>query len=202
MAINYPPSLQRLIGYFSKLPGVGKRSAERLALSTLKWSEKDLQGFAAALSDLHRLIHPCAVCGNLAEGELCPLCSDTSRTRNVICVVEQPSQIIVIENSGCFHGLYHVLGGKLAPLSGKGPDDLRIAELHQRVAAGGVTELIIATSPDVEGEATAHYLAHDFAASGVTVSRIAAGVPIGADLNYADPATLSIAISARRAIEG
>ena len=198
MSIAYPIALQRLIAYFSKLPGVGRRSAERLALATLAWPENDVAAFADALATIREKIRPCAICGNYAEGERCPVCMDETRAKNVICVVEQPSQIIVLENAGCFRGLYHVLGGKLAPLSGVGPDKLRIAELHERIAAGGVNELIIATSPDVEGEATAHYLADDFASEALTISRIAAGVPVGSDLTYADAATLSIAISSRR----
>ena len=201
MSVTYPSSIQRLIAYFTKMPGVGRRSAERLAMSMLKWSGPDLAGFAEVLANLKMTIRPCKVCGNLAEGDLCELCQDMTRQRDVICVVEQPSQILTIENSGCFRGMYHVLGGRLAPLSGKGPSDLRIGELHRRASEGGVRELIIATSPDVEGEATAHYLAREFGALGLTVSRIASGVPVGTDLNYADAATLSIAISARRRME-
>lgn len=184
-----------------KMPGVGRRSAERLAMSMLKWSGNDLSGFAEVLATLKMTIRPCRRCGNLAEGDLCELCRDATRQQDVICVVEQPSQIVTIENSGSFRGLYHVLGGRLAPLSGKGPEALRIGELRERIAGGGIRELILATSPDVEGEATAHFLAREFALPGLTVTRIAAGVPVGADLNYADAATLSMAMSGRRRME-
>ena len=201
MPIAYPISLQRLIGYFSKLPGVGKRSAERLALAALKWPENELAGFADALGTIREHIHPCRVCGNLAEEELCPICQDATRTKSIVCVVEQPTQIIVLENAGCFRGLYHVLGGKLSPLSGVGPDNLRFRELRERVAAGGISELIVATSPDVEGEATAHYLADEFSSQDISITRIAAGVPVGSDLTYADAATLAIAINARRSMQ-
>lgn len=201
MAMTYPLTIQRLISYFSKLPGIGKRTAERLAMAALSWNDSDLQGFSEVLSTLKQNIRPCACCGNLSEESLCPICQAPNRNQGLICVVEQPSQILVIENAGCYQGLYHVLGGKLAPLSGKGPETLRIKELKDRLAAGQVTELILATSPDVEGEATAHFLASECAGFGVTISRIASGVPVGADLNYADPATLSIAIHTRRTLE-
>ena len=201
MPVAYPISLQRLISYFSKLPGIGKRSAERMALAALKWPDNELAGFSDALGTIHQAIHPCKICGNLAEDELCPICQDDTRMKNIICIVEQPSQIIVFENAGCFRGRYHVLGGKLSPLSGVGPDKLRLRELQERITAGGISELIIATSPDVEGEATAHYLANEFSSQGLSITRIAAGVPVGSDLSYADAATLAIAINARRAMQ-
>ncbi len=196
----YPPALQRLAAYYSKLPGIGRRTAERLALASMDWTESDLQGFAETLGTLKSRIRKCAICGNLSEDETCEICQDGQRQRNVICVVEQPSQLMVVENSGCFRGLYHVLGGKLAPLSGKGPEDLRIKELRERLMGGGVTELILATSPDVEGEATAHFLAQEFADLPIRITRIASGVPIGSDLTYADAATLAIAIGSRRTL--
>lgn len=201
MSVSYPLPLQRLIGYFSRLPGVGRRSAERLALSVLGWEQSSLDGFSEALSGIREAIHPCSICGNLSEHDTCSICQDTSRSRNLICVVEQPTQIMAFENAGMYHGLYHVLGGKLSPLTGKGPDDLRIHELQERIARGGITELIIATSSDVEGEATAHYLAHECAAEGLRISRIAAGLPVGADVNYADAATLTIALNGRYTLD-
>ena len=167
-------------------------------MSMLKWSGPDLAGFAEVLANLKMTIRPCKVCGNLAEGDLCELCQDMTRQRDVICVVEQPSQILTIENSGCFRGMYHVLGGRLAPLSGKGPSDLRIGELHRRVSEGGVRELIIATSPDVEGEATASYIARLLKPKGVRVTRIAHGIPIGGNLEYVDEMTLLKAVEGRR----
>jgi len=177
----YPPALQRLSAYFSRLPGIGRRTAERLALACMDWTEADLQGFSETLGTLKSRIRRCSVCGNLSEEETCSICRDEQRQRNVICVVEQPSQLMVVENSGCFRGLYHVLGGKLAPLSGKGPEDLRIKELRSRLA-------------------TAHFLAQEFADLPIRITRIASGVPIGSDLTYADAATLAIAIGSRRTL--
>lgn len=197
---EYPPALEELIETLRRLPGIGARTAERLALALTDWPAEDLQTFGALLRALRERLHPCAVCGNLAEGERCGICADPHRQTDVICVVEQASQIPVIERSGCFRGLYHVLGGRIEPLEGKGPGDIRVAELRRRVAAGGVHELILATSSDVEGEATAAYLAGEFAGSGVQVSRIAAGVPVGADLGFADAATIAVALNARRRV--
>ena len=192
----YPPALQRLTAYFSRLPGIGKRTAERLALSCMGWAGWSSSSGWASRSRIRR----CSICGNLSEEETCSICRDGQRQRNVICVVEQPSPLMGVENSGCFRGLYHVLGGKLAPLSGKGPEELRIKELRARLVDGSVAELILATSPDVEGEATAHYLAQEFADLPVRITRIASGVPIGSDLTYADAATLAIAIGSRRTL--
>jgi len=197
---SYPLRIQQLIAFFSKLPGIGRRSAERMAFGVLNWSDDDLAAFAENLGTLHQVIHPCKVCGNFSEEDVCPICQDNTRNHSVICVVEHPSQITVFEKSGCFNGLYHVLGGKLSPLTGRGPEALRITELRQRLESGKIAELILATSPDVEGEATAHFLAQEFADMNIPVSRIASGVPVGSDLNFADAATLSIAISARRRI--
>ena len=198
---NYPLPLERLIGYFSRFPGVGKRSAERMALSALSWTSEELSDFGDVLSSLREAVKACAVCGNICEGDLCPVCLDSGRNRELVCVVEHASQIIQFERSGSYHGLYHVLGGKLSPLSGKGPDDLRLAELRDRLESGGIRELILATSPDVEGEATAHFLAREFSSYSVKITRIASGVPIGSDLSYADSATLAIALEGRRGLE-
>jgi recombination protein RecR len=194
---HYPQALQQLMSYLSRLPGVGRRSAERLALAIMTWPELQVEQLGQALLELKQKIRPCASCGNYAEEELCPICRDPERQRSVLCVVEQASQIVVLENSGSFQGLYHVLGGKLSPLSGKGPAELRIKELDERLRQGEISELILATSPDVEGEATAQFLAQEFAALPVTISRIASGVPVGADLSYADAATIAMALSGR-----
>jgi len=196
-ATQYPPALQHVMSFFSRLPGVGRRSAERLTLAMMAWPEQHLEQFGQALLELKNNVRPCAICGHYAEGELCTICQDPERQRNVLCVVEQASQIIVLENSGSFKGLYHVLGGKLSPLSGKGPEELRIKELDDRLRQGEISEMIIATSPDVEGEATAHFLAQEFAALPITITRIASGVPVGADLNFADAATIAMALSGR-----
>lgn len=196
-ATQYPQALQHVMSFFSRLPGVGRRSAERLALAMMAWPEQQTEQFGQALLELKNKVRPCAVCGNYAEDELCAICQDPDRQRSVLCVVEQASQIIVLENSGSYKGLYHVLGGKLSPLSGKGPEELRIKELAVRLRQGEISEMIIATSPDVEGEATAHYLAQEFAALPMTITRIASGVPAGADLNFADAATITMALSGR-----
>jgi recombination protein RecR len=154
------------------------------------------------LAALPERLHPCEVCGNLASGPRCSICLDPHRQTDLICVVEGAAQIPVIERSGCFRGLYHVLGGRIEPLAGKGPGDIRVAELRRRVEAGGVRELILATSSDVEGEATAAYLAGEFESPDLQVTRIAAGVPVGADLGYADAATIAVALRSRRRLEG
>ncbi|MBO7741516.1 MAG: recombination protein RecR [Victivallales bacterium] len=201
MDIKLPPTIERLIDRFSRLPGIGRRTAQRLALSVLNWSEQDLAAFGDDLTNLHRRVRRCSCCGNYTESDLCVVCASPKRNRSVVCVVEQASQIAVFENSGSFDGLYHVLGGRLSPLSGTGPDALNIRQLQERVAAGGIQELILATSPDVEGEATANYLAGLFRDSGIEISRIASGLPAGADVGYADSATLSLALGGRRSMQ-
>ncbi|MGI5925066.1 MAG: recombination mediator RecR [Lentisphaeria bacterium] len=196
-ATRYPQALQHIMSFFGRLPGVGRRTAERLTLAMMAWPEEQIEQFGQALVELKKKVRPCASCGNYAEGELCAICQDPERERGVLCVVEQASQIIVLENSGSYKGLYHVLGGKLSPLSGKGPEALRIKELAARLRQGDISEMIIAISPDVEGEATAHFLAQEFAALPMTITRIASGVPVGADLNFADAATIAMALSGR-----
>lgn len=198
---TYPEALRRLVAYFQRLPGVGGRTASRLALALLDWPDELLQGFGQELAALRANVHWCRECGNLADGERCRICAAPDRDRSLVCVVEVATQIPVIESSGCYRGLYHVLGGRLLPLEGVGPESLRIAELHDRLQEGGVAELILATSPDVEGEATAHFLAAEFAGAGVRITRIAAGVPVGADLSYADAATMARALGGRRSFD-
>ena len=196
----YPQAVQRAIGFLSRFPGVGKRTAERLALSLLEWPAEDLRQFGALLADYQDLVHRCSICGNLADGQICAICSDPRRETDVICVVESAAQIPVFEKSACFRGRYHVLGGRIAPLDGKGPEDLTIDALRGRVEAGGIRELILASSPDVEGEATAAYIAEELAGLNVLMTRIASGVPVGADLSYADAATLASALGGRRSV--
>ena len=196
---SYPLELQRIAHWFGKLPGIGHRTAERLALALMGWQEADVATFGSELANLRQKVGHYPICGNYAHaGTLCGICADDTRDETLLCVVEKVPQIAVIEKSGCFHGKYHVLGGKIAPLSGIGPQDLRIAELHQRVQDGAVREILLALSADVEGEATAQYLAQDFANETVAVTRIAAGIPVGADLSYTDAATLAAAINSRR----
>ena len=199
---TYPPALEELIFSLRRLPGIGSRTAERLALALLDWPPHELEQFGALLAGLKTRLRFCEACGNLAEGPLCRVCADPRRQADVICVVEQAGQIPVFERAGCFRGLYHVLGGRIEPLEGKGPGDLRIEPLRRRLESGQVRELILATSPDVEGEATAAYLADAFKALPVTISRLASGIPVGADLGFADSATIAVALNARRAVGG
>ena len=197
----YPEPIQRAIAYLSHLPGIGSRSAERMVLAMLAWRPEELASFGGVISALSTGVVSCPICGNYTEvGSPCRICSSDSRQREIICVVEQVPQLHIIEKSGSYKGMYHVLGGKLSPMNGKGPADLRIEELRRRLEDTAVKELLIALSPDIEGEATANYLAQLFARPGLTISRIAAGVPIGADLAFADSATLATAITGRRII--
>ena len=193
-----PTILQKIAADLARLPGIGQRTSERLAFAMLEWPDDTLASFGNAVANLRSLVKTCACCGNFSEEELCPICASPTRKRNVICVVEYQSQIPVIENSGVFTGLYHVLGGRLSPLNGKSPADLRIKELGERIKDGTVEEVIIATSPDVEGEATANFLAAEFADAPVVFTRLALGLPAGANLNYADSATLALSLSGRR----
>ena len=196
----YPKPLEALINIFRRLPGIGQRNAERLALALLQWPEEELQRFGRGIATLKERICFCEICGNLADSKVCHICSSSSRNHSEICVVEQASQILTIEKSASYHGLYHVLGGRIVPLQGKGPDDLRINELRQRVQGDEVRELILATSPDVEGEATANFIAAEFEALPIRITRIAAGVPVGSDLSFADAATMAMALRGRRSL--
>lgn len=196
---NYPKPLQNLAQSLQALPGIGQRTAERLAMALLDWDETDLQDLGAQLAALKSLVTHCTTCGNLAEGDLCRICLSESRDRRLICVVENARQIPVIEKCHRFSGLYHVLGGRVSPLDGVEFDDLNVASLFQRIGEHGVEELIIATSPDVEGEATATYLADETRKQfDIRISRIALGVPVGSDLTFADAATMAMAIDTRR----
>ena len=197
----YPEPIQQAIAYLSHLPGIGSRSAERMVLSMMTWKPEDREGLGSAIAALASKVTFCPICGNYTEfGIPCRICSSETRQRDIICVVEQVPQLHIIEKSGSYKGLYHVLGGKLSPMNGKGPAELRIAELAQRLEGETVKELLLALSPDIEGEATANYLAQLFTRPGLTITRIASGVPIGADLTFADSATLATAISGRRVI--
>jgi recombination protein RecR len=189
------------VAYFKRLPGIGGRTASRLALALLDWPDELLETFGQELAALRENVKWCTTCGNLSDTETCRICRSPERDRTQICVVEVATQIPVFESSGSYRGLYHVLGGRLLPLEGIGPDELRVQELRDRLGSGEVQELILATSPDVEGEATAHYLAAEFAATGVQITRIAAGVPVGADLSYADAATMARALAGRRTLD-
>jgi recombination protein RecR len=191
----YSPAVERLITELSKLPGIGPRTAQRLAFYMLKVKPGEILPLAAAIVEVKEKIGFCKRCFNLAEGDLCTICSDTRRDPSLICVVEQPADIIPIERTREYRGLYHVLGGALSPLDGVDPADLHVAELVERVAAG-VDEVIVATNPTMTGEATALYIA-DLLPPQVRVSRLASGLPVGGDLEYADELTLGRAFTGR-----
>jgi recombination protein RecR len=194
--------VQRLITELSKLPGVGGRTAQRLAFHLLRVSEQDALGLADAIREVKERIGLCEVCFNLADGPRCRICSDERRDPELICVVEEPSDVISIERTHEFGGRYHVLGGALSPIDGIDPEDLKIAELYERVRSAGVREVVIATNPTTTGEATALHLAEGIReiAPNVSVTRLASGLPVGADLEYADELTLGRALAGRRAV--
>lgn len=194
----YPATMQELIRCLQRLPGIGARTAERLALAMLKWPKDDLAAFADRVEHLPERVQYCEECGSFADSQRCRICASSARRSDLLCVVEQPTQIASIERSGAYDGRYHVLGGRLAPLEGIGPEQLRTSQLEERVRAGDVREVILATGSDVEGEATAAFLAERLAPLGVRISRPASGIPVGADLSYADSATMATALTARR----
>ena len=193
-------SLQNLTARLNRLPGVGIKTAQRLAYHILTLDPDDVQGLAEALVDARSKVHYCPVCGNFTEDELYDICSDPKRDGSVICVVKDARDVSYMERMREYRGCYHVLGGTLSPMDGVGPDDIRIAELIERVKKGGVAEVILATNPDVEGEATAAYIARQLKELGVKVTRIAHGIPIGGNLEYVDEMTLYKAMENRRQI--
>lgn len=195
-----PEAVERLVTEFGRLPGIGPKTAQRLAFHCLRQPAEMTERLAVSLQRLHQEVRPCSRCFFIAEAELCSICGDPRRDESLLCVVEEPLDVVAVERSGEFRGLYHVLGGALSPMDGIGPDELRITELERRVAAGGVHEVVIATDPDVEGEATAFYLGERLAVLGVTVSRLAHGLPAGADLEYADELTVARAFAGRRSL--
>jgi recombination protein RecR len=197
----HPGPIQRLITELSRLPGIGQRTAQRLAFHILRADETEALGLAEAIREVKEKVGLCEVCFNLAEGPRCRICEDERRDRSLICVVEEPSDVIPIERTGEYRGLYHVLGGALSPIDGVDPEDLKLAELIARVRAGGVKEVVIATNPTTTGEATAFYIAEAIREleTEVAVTRLASGLPVGADLEYADDVTLGRALVGRRA---
>lgn len=192
-----PASLTNLVERFQTLPGVGRKTAERLAFHILKSSRNEAVKLANAITELKDKISLCSVCNSLTEADPCSICSDPERDKSMVCVVEEPGNVYSIERVGEYNGVYHVLMGALAPLDGVGPDDLKISELMKRVEDGGIKEVILASNPNVEGEATAMYLAKLLEPTGATVTRIARGLPMGGDIEYADEVTLSKALSGR-----
>ena len=193
----FSPSVENLVAQLSRLPGVGSRTAQRLAFHSLQRPKDEALALAAALTEVKERVRFCRECGNLTEDEVCAICSDARRDHTVICVVEQPVDVVSLERTAEFRGLYHVLGGALSPLDGVDPGDLRIDELLQRVSANGVQEVVLATNPNMTGEATAAFLA-DRLRGRVRVTRLASGLPVGGDLEYADEVTLGRALLGRR----
>ncbi len=194
----YEGPVQDLIDELGRLPGVGPKSAQRIAFHLLKVEPADADRLARAIHEVKAKVHFCKVCFNVAEGELCRICRDTRRDPTLVCVVEEPRDLVAVERTQEFKGRYHVLGGAISPIEGIGPDDLRIRELLRRLESEGVSEVILATNPNIEGEATAMYLARLLTPLGVKVTRIASGLPVGGDLEYADEITLGRAFAGRR----
>jgi recombination protein RecR len=197
----YEGVVQDLIDELGRLPGVGPKSAQRIAFHILQADPTDVKRLANVLLEVKEKVKFCITCGNVAEDTECRICRDPRRDLTVICVVEESKDVVAIERTREFRGRYHVLGGAISPIEGIGPDDLRIKELMVRLADGTITELIIATDPNLEGEATATYLARLISPLGLTVSRLASGLPVGGDLEYADEVTLGRAFSGRRTVE-
>jgi len=197
-----PAPVTKLIDEFSRLPGIGPKTASRLTFYLLRNPAERSQTLAEALSELHQKVVFCSLCFNIAEADPCPVCSDEHRDQTIICVVEEPLDVLAIERTRDYHGLYHVLHGAIAPTEGIGPEDLKIAELSARVQRSEteICEIIIATNPNLEGEATAMYISRQFEGGGVKLTRLARGLPVGGDLEYADEITLSRALSGRSEI--
>lgn len=193
-------SIARLVNELSKLPGVGKKSAQRLAYHIISLPEEQVRDLAVAIFNGKKQVHYCSVCGNFTDVDPCPICTDHDRRKDIICVVKDPRDVNAIERVREYNGLYHVLHGVISPMNGIGPDDIRIRELMTRLASGEVNEVVLATNPDVEGEATATYISRLIRPMGVTVTRIAHGVPVGGELEYTDEVTLMRAFEGRREI--
>ena len=195
---TFPAALERLSEQFARLPGIGSKTAQRLAFQVLSMPQEQAQEFADAILDAKRSIHTCPVCQNLTDEEMCPICADETRDHSTICVVAEPRDVIAMERSREYTGVYHVLHGVISPLNHVGPDDIRIRELLARLQDGSVQEVIMATNPDTEGEATAMYLSRRLRPIGVKVTRLAYGIPVGSQLEYADEVTLLRALEGRR----
>ena len=194
----FPASLQNLTDQFARLPGIGGKTAQRLAFHVLEVPQEEAQAFADAILEAKRRVHTCPICQNLTDREICPICDDPSRDRSVICVVAEPKDVIAMERSREFNGVYHVLHGVISPLNHVSQDDIKIKELLTRVGQGEVREVIMATNPDTEGEATAMYISRLLRPMEIKVTRLAYGVPVGSQLEYADEVTLSRALEGRQ----
>lgn len=196
----YDAALQGLVDELNQLPGIGPKSAARIAFHLLAAEQDDVTRLVSAITDVKTRVRFCDTCGNVAEGPLCAICIDARRDDSVICVVEEAKDVVALERTREFRGRYHVLGGAISPIDGIGPDDLRVASLMSRLGTGTVTEVILATDPNIEGEATAAYLSRLIAPMGLTVTRLASGLPVGGDLEYADEVTLGRALEGRRRV--
>jgi recombination protein RecR len=195
---DFAEPLSRLVEEFRRLPGIGQKSAQRIAFHLLRASKEDAFRLARAVVDVKEKLGLCAICNNVSDGELCPYCSNPNRDRSIICVVEEPPNILPIETTRAFDGLYHVLHGSISPLRGIGPEQLKIKSLLERLQSGDTQEIILATNPTVEGEATAAYLSRLLKPLGIKVTRIAMGIPVGSDLEYADEVSMSKSMENRR----
>ena len=196
----YPNAMERLTEQFAKLPGIGGKTAQRLAFYVLSQSEEDAMAFANAIIDAKKTVKTCPICQNLTDEDLCPICADVRRDRSVICVVAEPKDVVAMERAREFGGVYHVLHGVISPLNHMGPNDIRIKELLTRIGQGNVKEVIMATNPDTEGEATAMYISRLLRPMEIKVTRLAYGIPVGSQLEYADEVTLLRALEGRREI--
>ena len=198
---NQSKLIERLINELTKMPGIGRKTAQRLAFFVLKAPDEYATELARLLNEVNEHVKPCRECGNLTESEVCLICADETRNRQLLCVVEEPADIALVERTGEFNGLYHVLMGVISPLEGIGPDQLRMGELVHRVQSNRAAEVIVATDPDVEGDTTAYYIAKLLSPLGAKVTRIARGLPVGGDLDFAEEVTLAKAIAGRQEIE-
>ena len=198
--MSLPASLQELVDQFKKLPGIGAKNAQRLAFHVLRTPREDAERLCAAIRDVKDRVTYCTICNNITDVDPCAMCNDPARDHRVICVVEEPQNVNVVDRTGGFKGVYHVLMGAISPLQGVGPDDLKIKGLLARVGVDGVDEVILATNPTVEGEATAIYLARLLKPMGIRVTRIAMGIPVGSDLDYADDLTMGKSMEGRREV--
>jgi recombination protein RecR len=196
----YPESIRKLIKNLSKLPGIGEKTADRLAMHILRAPRREADHLAHSIMEVKEKIRLCTMCFSLSDAEICNICRDRNRNSSILCVVEQPADMVAIEKSGAFTGLYHILEGVLSPMDGVGPDNIRIKELISRIAQGKIQEVVLATSTNIEGESTADYIAQRLVNYPVKVTRIASGVPIGGDLKYVDQVTLKTAMKSRHPI--
>ena len=198
--MNYPSSLKNLIDCFKKLPGVGEKTAERFSLSVLGFDEKLIESFSDSIKDVKYKIKRCSICNNLTESDVCDICRDENRDSSIICVVEEAKNSILFEKMGTYKGKYHILNGLISPLDGIGPEDINIDKLIDRIDSEGVSEVILALKPSIEGETTSLYISKVLSGKGVKVTKIAHGIPMGADIEYIDMLTLEMALSDRKEI--